>query len=415
MNAAIIAVGSELLGSSRLDTNSLSITLLLERYGIPLDQKAVVADSAEKIARELRSLLELHDLIVMTGGLGPTDDDVTKEAVAAALGLQLVDDADILANIEQKFTSRGLRMPAPNRRQASVFSGQQTLANPRGTAPGFHLAVSAGASVRHVWIFPGVPFELEGFLEADFEPWLKGNSSQSVYRRVIKLTGLSESAAEEKLGPFYRRHEGEPVTILSSHGEIQIHIQAVGTADEAYPELVTREQELREIFGDAAYGLDDDTLEAVVGRLLVSSGSTISTAESCTGGLLASRLTDVSGSSSYFLGGAIAYSRQAKLFLIGIDPAVLDHEGEVSEPVAIQMAQGVRRRFSTTYGVGITGIAGPTGGTASKPVGTVHVAVADQKEVRHKRYLFAGSRELIKHYSTQMALNMVRLMLIRQR
>ena len=415
MNAAILAVGSELLGSSRMDTNSLGITHLLERYGISLAQKTVVGDSIENIARELRSLLALNDVLILTGGLGPTDDDVTKDAVALAFGLHMVEDAEILADIEQKFSTRGLRMPSPNRRQALVFAGQRTLPNPRGTAPGFHLSLLHEQKPRHVWIFPGVPYELEGFLETDLEPWLKKTSTESVYRRVIKLTGLTESGVEEKLGDFYENHKDQPITILASRGEIQIHVQAVGTADEAYPTLVTLEQELREIFGDAAFGLDDDTLEAVVGRLLVSKGATIATAESCTGGLLASRLTDVSGSSSYFMGGAIAYSRQAKLFLIGIDPEVIDSEGEVSESVAIQMAQGVRRRFSTTYGVGITGIAGPTGGTASKPVGTVHVAVADQKSVRHKRYLFAGSRELIKYYSTQMALNMVRLMIVREK
>jgi nicotinamide-nucleotide amidase len=244
------------------------------------------------------------------------------------------------------------------------------------------------------------------------EPWLRSLSSQSIHRRVVRVVGMTESAVEEKMRPFYQNHRGDVITIVASRGEIQIHLRADGSGDEAYPKLTAMEKELRQIYGARVFGLNEETLECVVGRHLASRGETVSTAESCTGGLLASRLTDVSGSSAYFMGGAVAYSQQAKLFLVGVDPKLVEEHGEVSEPVARSMAEGVRRRFDTTYGIGITGIAGPTGGTPKKPVGTVHIAVASRTETRHRQYHFAGTRELVKHYATQMALNGLRLMIM---
>lgn len=413
MRSAIIAVGSELLGTDRLDTNSLTIARLLETYGFSLERKAVVPDRKEAIAAELLHMLQQHEVVLITGGLGPTEDDLTREAVAEALSLRLELDPSILSHIEELFTRRGLRMPEVNRKQAMVFSGHQVLSNPRGTAPGFHLSISHQDKPRHVWIFPGVPYELEGMLEADLEPWLQEQKRQVQYRRIVKLTGITESEVEEKLKPFYAKYTGEPITILASRGEIQVHLFARGSADEAYALLTRMEQELRELFGDKIFGLDNDTLEAVVGRMLASRGETVATAESCTGGLLASRITDVSGSSAYYLGGAVAYSRESKLMLLGVDPALIEKHGEVSEEVAREMATGARRRFSTTYGAAITGIAGPTGGTEQKPVGTVHVAVCSQRETEHRKFQLSGSRDLIKLWSTQVALNMLRLMIER--
>jgi nicotinamide-nucleotide amidase len=413
MDAAILAVGSELLGSMHVDTNSLALANALERYGVRVKRKSVVGDEADAIGAELEFALRDVDVVIVTGGLGPTRDDVTRQAVADALGLQLVEDPAILEDIESKFSSRGLRMPAVNERQAKVFSGHKIVRNPRGTAPGFHLNISVGQKAKHVWLFPGVPYELDGMIGNDLEPWLQKLRPELMHRRVVKLAGLTESAAEEALRPYYERHEGERVIVLAARGEIHVHLMAEGDADDAYPRLTEMEKHLRELFGDRVFGLDHETLESTVGKLLTGRGETVSTAESCTGGLLGSRITDVSGSSAYYIGGAVAYSQQAKLFLIGIDPATIEKHGEVSEEVAIEMAQGVRRRFGTTYGMGITGIAGPTGGTAAKPVGTVHVAVAGRDAFRHKRFLFTGSRELVKHYSVQVALDMLRLMILR--
>ncbi|MGA7616063.1 MAG: competence/damage-inducible protein A [Thermoanaerobaculia bacterium] len=412
MKAAIIAVGTELLGSDRTDTNSLLITRLLENYGIPLRRKSVVPDDRDEIGAELLSSLEQHEIVLLTGGLGPTDDDVTKEAVAAALGLTLVENESIRASIEARFASRGMTAPEVNRRQAMVFAGQKMVFNERGTAPGSHLTISFRGSQRHVWIFPGVPNELRGMLEHDLEPWLKElRTDRARYRRIVKITGLPESQVEESLAPFYAAHPGEPLTILCSPGEIEIHLRADGSADDAYDQLVSFEKEIRAIFSDRIFGLDEDLLESVVGRLLSSRGETVATAESCTGGLLASRITDIQGSSAYFLGGVVTYSRDAKLFLLGVDPADIDAAGEVSEPVAREMAIGARRRFGADWGIGITGIAGPTGGTVAKPVGTVHIAVSGKRACRHQKMLFPGDRILVKRLSTQVALDMLRVMM----
>lgn len=412
MEAAILAVGSELLGSTHVDTNSLTIANALDRYGVRVKRKSVVGDEASQIAAELEFALAGVDVVVVTGGLGPTDDDVTRKAVSEALGLQLVFDQSVLDDIESKFRTRGLQMPRVNERQAMVFSGHKLVRNPRGTAPGFHLNVSSGGKAKHVWLFPGVPWELDGMIANDLEPWLQKLQPELMHRRIVKLSGLSESAVEEALAPYYERHP-ERLMVLAARGEIHVHLLAEGTADEAYPRLTEMEQQIREIFGHRVFGLDHETLESTVGRLLTSRGETVATAESCTGGLLGSRITDVSGSSVYYMGGAVAYSQQAKLFLLGIDPATIEKHGEVSAEVAEEMAEGARRRFGTTYGIGITGIAGPTGGTAQKPVGTVHVAVAGRHTRRQKQFLFAGSRELVKHYSTQVALDMLRLMIVR--
>lgn len=415
MNASIIAIGSELLGTTRLDTNSLLITGLLERFGIGIVRKSVVADSLDAIAGEIRFCLESQDLILLTGGLGPTEDDLTRPALARALGLELDEDTDILEGIKARFARRGMVMPPVNARQAQVFRGQQTIPNARGTAPGAHLTVTEQGMEKHLWVFPGVPYELEGMLESAFEPWLKEKrEGASRVRRVIRLTGMSESSVDEQLKPFYQNHPDDPITILASHGEVQIHLQADGNPDDSYPKLIAMEEELRAIYGERIFGVDDDLLESVVGRLLSSSGTTLSTAESCTGGLLASRITDVPGSTAYFIGGAVAYSAQPKLFMVGVDPENIEKHGEVSEEVARDMASGVRRRFNTTYGVGITGIAGPGGGSEEKPVGTVHVAVADQSTVTHRKLFFHGSRDLIKLWSTQTALDMLRIFLMRR-
>ncbi len=414
MDATILAVGSELLGSTHVDTNSLTVASALERYGVRVTRKCVVGDDVSTIGAELSFALTHTEVVVITGGLGPTDDDVTKEAVAATLGLKLINDPNILADIEEKFRVRGLQMPSVNQRQARVFDGHKTVRNARGTAPGFHLNIGIENRAKHVWLFPGVPWELDGMIQKDLEPWLQKSQSELVHRRVVKLSGLSESAVEERLRPYYDRHPGEALTVLAARGEVHIHLRAAGPADEAYPQLTEMEQQLREIFKHRVFGLDHDTLESTVGRILTSNGETLATAESCTGGLLGSRITDVSGSSAYYLGGAVAYSQQAKLFLIGIDPATIEKHGEVSEEVAHEMADGVRRRFGSTWGIGITGIAGPTGGTAKKPVGTVHIAVAGRELQRHKQFLFAGSRELVKHYSAHVALDMLRLIVTKE-
>jgi nicotinamide-nucleotide amidase len=405
MNAAIIAVGSEMLGPTRVDTNSLKITSILEQYAVPLVRKAIVGDKLADLAGEMRFAAAQADLLIVTGGLGPTEDDLTREALSEAFGLSMEIDQSIIDRLEARFAARGWKMPETNKRQANVFTGQITLTNERGTAPGFHIETAG----KHLWVFPGVPHELEWMLETYFTPWLNEVcGGRSRYRRVLKITGVTESGVDERLKPYYDKHQGELVTILASGGAIEIHLFADGSESEAREVLAANEKEILDIFGHRVYGYDDDTLESVIGALLKSRGETVAVAESCTGGLLGSRITDVAGSSAYFLGGGICYTGAAKTALAGVDPALIRENGEVSEPVAIAMATGIRDRFASTWGVGITGIAGPTGGTPEKPVGTVHIAVAGPNGHQHRKLLWQGPRTIIKWFSTQWALDLLR-------
>jgi nicotinamide-nucleotide amidase len=403
-HAAIIAIGSEMLGPTRVDTNSLKITSALESYGVPLVRKSVVGDRLADLVGEIEYAIQHADLLIITGGLGPTEDDLTREALAEAFGLSMEVDPAIIARIESRFAARGWTMPEVNKRQANVFVGQTTLMNERGTAPGFHLR----AKEKEVWVFPGVPHELEWMLATYLTPWLAERSGgRARYRRVMKIAGVTESGVEEKLLPYYERHPGELVTILASGGHIEIHLHADGSESDARAWLAAREAEIVELFAERLFGFDDDTLESVAGALLAQRGQTLAVAESCTGGLFGSRITDVAGSSAYFMGGAICYTGAAKTDLAGVDPELIRAHGEVSEEVAVALAQGIRARFKTTWGVGITGIAGPTGGTPEKPVGTVHIAVAGPVE-KHRKILWQGPRTIIKWYSTQQALDLLR-------
>ena len=400
MNAAIVAVGSEMLGPTRVDTNSLKITAALESFGIPVVRKSIVGDLLQALVDEIRFATARAELLVITGGLGPTEDDLTREALAEAFGLTMEVDRSIVDWIEARFAERGLQMPDVNRKQANVFAGQTTLRNERGTAPGFHIE-SGG---RHVWVFPGVPHELEWMLATYFRPWLRSVSGgQERHRRVLKIAGMTESAVDERLKPYYECHPGELVTILAGGGQIEIHLGGTSRDD-----IAAREAEIAELFGHRLFGFDDDTLESVVGALLLKRGETVATAESCTGGLLGSRITDVSGSSAYYLGGAVCYTAAAKSDVAGVDPILIREHGEVSEPVALALAHGARARFGTTWGVGITGIAGPTGGTPEKPVGTVHIAVSGPDGDRHRKLFWPAPRTMVKWFSTQAALDLLR-------
>lgn len=411
MRAAIIAVGSEMLGTSRVDTNSLKITAALEDFGVTLARKSVVGDRLDDLANEIRHAFDRTDILITSGGLGPTEDDLTREALVQAFGLTLQVDQAIIDTIEKRFAARGYKMPEVNKRQANVFAGQTTLQNERGTAPGFHLHVEG----KDAWVFPGVPHELEWMIATYLRPWLVEKcGEQSRYRRVIKVAGVTESLVEEMLQPYYEAHNHEPLTILASGAAIEMHLEAIGDQAAAKAAIASRERELVAIFRDRIYGYDDDTMEGVVGRLLTERGATVSVAESCTGGLLGSRITDVAGSSKYFMGGAICYTGAAKTEFAGVDPALIREHGEVSEPVAMALASGIRQRFGTTYGVGVTGIAGPGGGSEAKPVGTVHIAVAGARSHDHRRIFWPMTRPMFKWFSTQAALDMLRLFMIRE-
>jgi nicotinamide-nucleotide amidase len=416
MWAAIVAVGSELLGTERLDTNSLRLTETLLRHGVELRRKAVIGDDEEEIAAELRGLLPRVDLVLVTGGLGPTADDVTREAVAAALGRSLAVDPEVLAGIERRFQRLGWKMPEVNRRQAVVIAGAEVLSNPRGSAPGMRLASGRAT----LFLFPGVPGELAGMAEQHLEPWLAARSGGvSRETAVLKVAGLPESMVEERIAPAYEEFGRQSITILAKPADVRLLATATGPPAERQARLQAMTARLAALVGDAVYAWrEEDTLESVVGGLLRAAGATLTVAESCTGGLLGERLTRVAGSSDYFVGGAITYGDRLKTALLGVPPALLQAHGAVSEPVARAMAEGVRSRLGSDYGAAITGVAGPGGGSETKPVGTVHLAIAGpppapgRPEVDHRQLRLPGDRERIRWQATQIALDMLRRRLL---
>lgn len=405
--ASILAVGSELLGTTRLDTNSLFLTGELEELGIRVVRKACAGDGWDDLLAELRFALERAPLLVVTGGLGPTEDDRTKEAVARLLGRRLLRDEAILEGLRERWRRRGREMPDVNAKQADVVEGATVLHNRYGTAPGY-LVESEG---KLVVLLPGVPREMKGLWTDQVRPRLsRDGATEGVHRRVLKVVGLGESAVEELVRPVYERHRGHDVTILAAApGEVQLHFSARGTAAEAASSLDAIEADFRAAVGDALFGRDDETLEGVVGALLRDAGKTLALAESCTGGMVSTRVTDVAGSSAWYLGGVVAYADAAKAELLGVPSETLAAHGAVSEETARAMAAGVRRRLGASAGLAVTGIAGPAGGTPEKPVGTVHVALdADEGTALHERLALPGDRAMVRRWTSSAALEMIR-------
>jgi nicotinamide-nucleotide amidase len=409
-SAEIIAVGSELLGSKRVDTNSLFLADELASLGISLRAKAVVGDRRSDLATVFRQALERADLVILTGGLGPTDDDLTRDVVSEVLGLPLEEDPAIVADIEARFAKRGLRMPAINRRQAMVPRGATVLDNPNGSAPG--LLVNVGERV--VVLLPGPPREMKPMFERVAASVLSPRAGRERFSRVsILVAGRSESHVEEAIQPIYAplATAVPPIetTILAAPGQIEVHLTALsGDAELAHRSLASARDRIVTAIGDDAFSADGRSMEDIVGGLLRDAGSTIAVAESCSGGLLLSRLTDIPGSSAYVRGGVVAYSNDVKTAFADVPAALIAEHGAVSEPVATAMAEGIRQRMDATVGVGVTGIAGPGGGTPTKPVGTVAIAVAAPSGTTVRTVRFNGSRAQIKHYASQSALDMVR-------
>jgi nicotinamide-nucleotide amidase len=416
MNACIIAVGSELLTPFRVDTNSLTITDRLNGVGVDVKLKAIVGDNVQELSSVIqRAIADSIDLIVCTGGLGPTEDDVTRDAVARVLGVPLDIDEPTVERIQKRFARRGLTMPDINRRQALVPRGGVLIDNPNGTAPG--LWIERGRTA--LLLLPGPPREMTPMLDAVVRDRLKPRSGgRSLYRRVLRITGRTESDVDARAQPVYSKwlDRAPPIqtTILAVMGQIELHLSVVAdgpaAADEALNPAV---EELTTLLGRDVYSVDGRALEVVVGDMLRAKQWTISVAESCTGGLLASRLTDVPGSSEYVERGVVCYSNQSKVDLLGVPETVIAEHGAVSEPVALAMAAGIRSRAGTNAGIGITGIAGPGGGSPAKPVGTVVIGfVTDGGLDRVRTYQFIGGREQVKFQATQAAMNMLRLLML---
>jgi nicotinamide-nucleotide amidase len=406
MKAEIIAIGSELLTPYRLDTNSLFLTDELNKLGIRVVHKDVVGDSLDDMRSSFAHALERAELIVASGGLGPTDDDRTREAVAELLGRKLHRDDAIIRHIQERFRRFGREMPEINARQAMIPEGATILPNPRGTAPGLWLE-SGG---RILVLLPGVPNELRAIFEAEVGPRLaRLGQDERLFTRDLRITGLPESEVEQRVRPLYALYPDTETTILAAPTGIQLHPRTwsrdAAKAEKLLDEIVDR---MALALGEHLVSRHGETLEEVVGRVLMENHATIAVAESCTGGMLAERLTNVPGSSNYFLGGIVCYSNDLKTSFVDVPAAIIESKGAVSSEVALALADGIRRRAGATLGIGVTGIAGPGGGTPEKPVGLVHIGIADERGPRERSMRFPGDRERIRQYATQAALDFVR-------
>lgn len=423
LDAAIIAVGSELLTPEKTDTNSLYITEVLNELGIPVAFKSIVGDNREELGAHVAHALSRHRVLILTGGLGPTDDDLTREVVAAHLELPLDEDPAIIDGIERRFAARGWKMPAVNRRQAQVPRGAAVLANPHGTAPGLWIEHRDAV----IALVPGPPREMKPMIDGEVRTRLRSRAGdRRLHKRMIRVSGKGESAVEEIAQPIYSKWTSEqpPIetTILAGLGQVELHLGMQSRdAPAATARLDRAVGELRAALGKDVVSTDGEPLEAVVGQLLKARGWWVALAESCTGGLATSRLTDIPGSSEYVERSIVAYSNRAKIELLDVPEALIKEYGAVSEPVAQAMAAGVRKRANVDVGVGITGIAGPGGGTDHKPVGTVCIAVdglptgavaeaANRSIVRTFR--FPGGRDVVKGMSANWAIDMLRRYLI---
>lgn len=412
--AAIIAVGSEMLTPLRTDTNSLIVTEELNALGVDVVFKCVAGDDKVELSHLMRHALSRVDLVVMTGGLGPTDDDITRDVAAAVLGRPLRERTEITDAIRQRFAARGVDMPAINRRQAMVPDGADVLQNANGTAPGLWLDVDRKA----VLLLPGPPREMQPILIRVVEKKLAARAAgHALYRRVVKMTGRTESHTDEALQPLYAQwaRAAVPVeaTILAALGQIELHLSARAEDRRAVERtLDVAVDQVEDLLGRDVYSTDGKSIEEVVGGMLAQRRLRVAAAESCTGGLITSRLTDVAGSSRYVDRSAVCYSNDAKVEMLGVPESLIAEKGAVSEEVALAMAHGVRERSRVDVGIGVTGIAGPQGGTSLKPVGTVAVAVVTPDGSSTRTLQFMGERQNVKFQASQAALDLLRRMLM---
>jgi nicotinamide-nucleotide amidase len=414
VNAEIIAVGSELLTPHRQDTNSLYLTEKLNELGVEVRFKCIVGDDAEGLTAAAKLAMRRSDIIIFSGGLGPTEDDLTRESVADALGLRLQRDPEIIAKLEERFAKRGYKFSANNAKQADIISGAKVLPNPLGTAPGQWIAGKYDGQERILVLLPGPPYELKGMFEAECIPRLRARvPAQHIAMRTLKMAMLPESQVDARVAPIYKTYTDVETTILAGGGEIQLHLRCrKDSATEAEARVEELAEKIEDELGDAIFSRKGETIEQIVSYLLQMRSMTLATAESCTGGMLAERITSLSGSSRYFLGGAVVYSNELKTQFANVPKALIDQHGAVSREVAAAMAEGIRKRCLASYGVGITGVAGPSGGTEQKPVGLVYIALAGEEGTQVVERNFPGDRKRVRQFSTQQALEMIRRALL---
>lgn len=414
MVAEIICVGTELLLGDILNSNAQFLAQQLASLGIPHYYQTVVGDNPERIKQVLEMAMGRSQILLFTGGLGPTPDDLTVETIADFFGVSLTERPEIIADIEQKFAQRGRVMSPSNRKQALIPEGADILPNSSGSAPGIIWQPRPNVTIM---TFPGVPAEMHLMWQETAVPYLRsqGWCSQIIYSRTLRFWGITESALAEKVNDFFNL-ANPTVAPYANHGEVKLRISArAESAEEATKLILPVEEKLRQIAGLDCYGADSDSLASVVGQLLLDAGETLAVAESCTGGGLGAMLTSIAGSSNYFLGGIISYDNRVKVGLLDVNPEDLAKFGAVSRTVAKQMAAGVRSRLETTYGLSITGIAGPGGGSEDKPVGLVYIGLAGPNgEVEAFKYRFGALRDRnwIRNLSTCTALDQLRRKLL---
>ncbi len=410
MNAEIIAIGSELLTPFRQDTNSLYLTERLNQLGVEVVVKTLVGDSRERLVSVAQHALFRSDVVIFMGGLGPTEDDLTREAVAEALGLELHRDPEILRKLGERFAARGYQMTPNNAQQADVITGAIVLPNPNGSAPGQWISGKYEGRDRLIILLPGPPFELKAMFDEQCVERLRAKLPPAyIATRVLKVAMLGESLVDARVAPIYKRYPDVQTTILAGAGDVQFNLFTRADSMEAAQQRVDDlAGEIEDELEDALYASKGESLEQIVGYFLQMRGATLAVAESCTGGLLAERITSVSGSSRYFLGGALVYSNELKTEFAGVPASLIKKHGAVSREVAAAMAEGIRKRCHATFGVGITGVAGPAGGTAEKPVGRVYNALASEAGNQVEERNFPGDRKRVRWFASQLALDMIR-------
>lgn len=409
----IMAIGAELLTPHYQDTNSLHLTEKLNDLGFEVTYKTIVGDDRESLGQSIRNAMERSDLIIGIGGLGPTQDDRTREAFASALGRELILREDLVEKIRERFALRGMVMPDVNTKQAYIIQGSEPLENRHGTAPGLWLETET----HRIVLLPGPPQELKPMFEASVLPRLAKLRTGFTGRRILKTAGLTESKIESLIHDLHPKTSSLRLTTLAYPGQIEIHL--AGYSDKSQEEAEERvrllEQKILERLGDHVFTTAGERLEEVIGKLLRIHKKTLAVAESCTGGFLGHRITNVSGSSEYFLEGIVVYNNQAKIELLGVPRGLIEKHGAVSLEAARAMAAGIRKRAQADFSLAVTGIAGPTGGSAEKPIGLVYVALAQGRGVVASENRFLGNREAVKFQSSQKALDMLRRALLELR
>ena len=411
LSAEIIAIGTELLTPQRTDTNSLWLTERINSIGVDVKLKTIVGDDEARLEETIRDALKRSEIVITTGGLGPTEDDITRQISARAVGRELVYHNELEADLRERFKRWGREMPEINKRQAFVIDGAVVLPNPNGSAVGMLLNLDR----QFLAIFPGPPREMRPMFEDYVLPVLRQNAGGVIVRRrVLRVSGLGESAVDEVISPIYKAYTDVETSILFSRVEIEIHLTARSTnAVQAEAILDELAGKIADALGNAVFATNGETMEEVLGKLLVERGETLSVAESCTGGLIGMRLTEIAGSSRYFLEGAVVYANDAKVRALGVPEKTLGEHGAVSSETAEAMAAGIRDRAGTDHSISVTGIAGPDGGTELKPVGTVYIGYSGSNGTRSMKFVFPGDRELVRWRASQAALDYLRRQILK--